>query len=77
MELSRTYEPYTRLNHPELDGLIKRLDREIDMRGDANVRCLIGARIAATIFRHYTRIDNQDDFMRVFYLLLQESEDVT
>ena len=77
MELSRTYEPYTRLNHPELDGLINRLDREIDMRGDASAYYLVGARTAAIIFRHYSRIANQDDFVRLFNHLIHEWEDVT
>lgn len=76
MELSRTYEPYTRLNHPELDGLINRLDREIDMHGDAGARYLVGARAVVVIFRHYERIANQDDFVRLFNHLIHEWEDV-
>ena len=69
MTLGRTYEPNTRLDHYELDGLINRLDREIAERcesGDPRTPYYVGAKIAMTIVRYHDCVHTQDDFMRIF-----------
>ena len=77
MTLFRAYQPNTRIDHYELDGLINRLDREIDERGedgDVRVPYLVGAFTAMSIMRHHEIVDTQDDFMRLFYKVLAELE---
>ena len=77
MALFRTYQPNTRFDHFEMDGLISRLDREIAERGengDASTPYLVGARIAMHIARHHEFVDTQEDFMRLFDRALDELE---
>ena len=67
MALFKTYQPYTRFGHYELDGLISRLTREIDEHeGVTDVDCYVGARIAMSIARYHEFVDTQEDFMRLF-----------
>jgi len=75
MTLFRTYQPNTRFDHFEMDGLINRLDREIEERGengDASTPYLVGARIAMHIARYHEFVDTQEDFMRLFDKALDE-----
>ena len=77
MALFRTYQPNTRFDHFEMDGLINRLDREIGERGengDASTPYLVGARIAMHIARYHEFVDTQDDFMHLFDKALDELE---
>ena len=77
MTLFRTYQPNTRLDHYDLDGLIARLDREVDElgeAGDARTPYYVGAEIAMTIARFHEFVDTQDDFMRLFVRALDEFE---
>ena len=75
MTLFRTYQPNTRLDHYDLDGLISRLDREIvDQEDEQLALCYIGARIALSIARHHEFVDTQEDFMRLFARALENME---
>ena len=76
MALFRTYQPNTRMDHYELDGLITRLDREIaehGEEGDEMTPYYVGARVAIYIARHHEFVDTQDDFMRLFDLKVAET----
>ena len=77
MALFRTYQPNTRFDHYEMDGLINRLGREIDERGeagDASTPYLVGALIAMHIARYHEFVDTQEDFMRLFDRALEDLE---
>ena len=79
MTLFRHYQPNTRLDHYELDGLLKRLDREIAEKGEngeSDVPYYVGARIAMSICRHHEFVDTQDDFVNIFRKYLDELEGV-
>ena len=67
MALFRTYQPNTRFDHFEMDGLISRLNRHIEEHpDDENIDLYRGARIALSIARFHEFVDTQDDFMRLF-----------
>ena len=77
MTLFRTYQPNTRFDHYEMDGLINRLDNEIAERGDAGdatTPYYVGARIAMHIARYHEFVDTQEDFMRLFERALEDLE---
>jgi len=77
MALFRTYQPYTRLGHFEMDGLLSRLDREIEERGEngeASTPYYVGARIAVHIARYHEFVDTQEEFMLLFDRALAELE---
>ena len=77
MALIRHYQPNTRLDHYELDGLLKRLDREIaelGEAGDASTPYHVGAHIALNILRHHEHVETQDDFVNIFRKYLDELE---
>ena len=79
MTLFRHYQPNTRVDHFELDGLLSRLDREIAQMGEdgeADTPYYVGARIALSIIRHHERIEEQDSFMALFKKYLSELEGV-
>ena len=66
MTLSRAYRPYTRIEHFDLDGLLNRLDREMDEGGNGiPVDYLFGAYSALSILRYHEFVDTQEDFMRL------------
>lgn len=63
------YQPSTRLDHYELDGLLNVLDRKIAEHGEAgeyDTAYYVGAWLACSIFRHHEFVETQDDFMRLF-----------
>lgn len=73
MALFRTYQPNTRFDHFEMDGLISRLERETEEReDDPNLAYYVGALIAMRIARFHEFVDTQDDFMRLFVRALEE-----
>ena len=75
MPLSIHYPASTRLEHPYLEGLITRLDREIAEKGEngeADTPYYVGARIAASIWLYHTRVESQDDFINIFRKYLDE-----
>ena len=75
MALFKTYQPYTRLGHYEMDGLLNRLDREIEERGengDIETLYYVGARIAVYIARYHEFVDTQEDFMQLFQRALDD-----
>ena len=77
MTLARHYQPNTRLDHYELDGLLNRLDREIaelGEAGDASTAYFVGLRIGVSIFRFHGHVETQDDFVNVFRKYLSELE---
>lgn len=77
MTLFRRYQPNTRMDHFELDGLINRLDREIAELGevgDASTPYYVGDRLAMHICRHHEYVEMQDDFMNIFRKYLNELE---
>ena len=77
MTLFRHYQPNTRVDHFELDGLLSRLDREIAQMGEdgeADTPYYVGARIAASIWRHHERVETQDDFINIFRKYLKDLE---
>ena len=74
--LSRHYQPSTRINHFELDGLIAALRRQED-EVDYTLRdAYTGALIALQIFRYHEFLDTQADFMRLFEHYLQQELEV-
>ena len=77
MALCKTYRPYTRLEHFELDGLLSVLDREIAQRGEdgeADTLYYEGVHDAISIIRYHEFVDTQDDFMRLLARLHDERE---
>ena len=75
MALFRTYQPNTRFDHYEMDGLISRLNRHIDEHpDDENIDLYTGARIALSIARFHEFVDTQDDFMRLFEHYVETGE---
>lgn len=73
MALFRTYQPNTRFDHFEMDGLISRLERETEERqDDPTLAYFIGALIAMRIARFHEFVDTQEDFMRLFERALEE-----
>lgn len=69
------YQPSTRLDHYELDGLLNVLDRRIAEMGEAgeyNTAYYVGARLACSIFRHHEFVETQDDFMRLFDQIIND-----
>ena len=75
MTLIRHYQPNTRLDHYELDGLLNRLDREIaemGESGDEMTPYYVGARLALRILRHHEHVETQDDFVNLFKKYLSE-----
>ena len=73
MALFRTYQPNTRFDHYEMDGLISRLDRHIEENADdPHIDYYKGARMAMTIARFHEFVDTQEDFMRLFAHALDE-----
>ena len=75
MALFRTYQPNTRFDHYEMDGLISRLDRHIQEHPeDEHIDYYKGAHIAMSIARFHEFVDTQDDFMRLFERALDEME---
>ena len=76
MALFRTYQPNTRFDHFEMDGLISRLEREVEEReDDPNLDYYVGALIAMRIARFHEFVDTQEDFMRLFARALETRED--
>ena len=76
MALFRTYQPNTRFDHYEMDGLISRLSRYIEENADDPlIDCYEGARIAMTIARFHEFVDTQEDFMRLFQHALEEKRE--
>ena len=79
MALIRHYQPSTRLDHYELDGLMKRFDTEIATlveNGESKALCYIGAFVAFDIIRHHEFVEHQDDFMRLFERMIDDLEGV-
>ena len=73
MALFRTYQPNTRFDHYEMDGLISRLDRHIEENADnPHIDYYKGARMAMTSARFHEFVDTQEDFMRLFSRALDE-----
>ena len=79
MTLSRIYMPSTRVEHYELDGLLRVLDRAIaepDEGQEQLIAYYIGAQIALQIIRYHERLETPEDFMFVFnnYLSRREND---
>ena len=77
MTLIRHYQPNTRLDHYELDGLLTRLDREIaelGENGELSTPYYVGASTALRILRYHERVETQDDFINIFRKYLNELE---
>lgn len=75
MTLSRIYLPSTRIEHEELDGLLRILDRAISEHGELGEQITayyVGAQIALQIIRFHERIDTPEDFMLVFNNYLEK-----
>ena len=69
MTLSRIYQPSTRIEHYELDGLLNVLDRTINEHGEngeTDTPYYVGAKIALEMIRKNDRLETQEDFMLVF-----------
>lgn len=77
MALCKTYRPYTRLEHYELDGLLSVLDRTIAQRGEdgeADTLYYEGVHDAISIIRFHEFVDTQYDFMNLINRLRDERE---
>ena len=77
MTLCKTYRPYTRLEHFELDGLLNVLDRkiaEMGEDGEAGTLYYEGVHDAISIFRFHEYVDTQEGFMNLVNRLYDERE---
>ena len=76
MALAKIYQPYTRLNHEELDGLLhilKNTTLELSDNGNTDALLYLGAFFALSILRYHEFVDFPDDFMRLLENLIAEN----
>lgn len=73
MAVTKFYQPYSRVDHYELDGTIKLLGDKVSTMGEAGeVDALYyeGAQDALEIIRGYEFVDKPQDFVRLLGILL-------
>ena len=72
MAVTKFYQPYSRVDHYELDGTIKLLGDKVSTMGEAGeVDALYyeGAQDALEIIRGYEFVDKPQDFLRLLGIL--------
>lgn len=77
MTLSRYYAPSTRIEHAELEGLIRVIDETLD-EGDVTPTeraSYVGCRIALNIFLRHERVEYPIDFLKLFQLYLSQDKE--
>lgn len=78
MAVTKFYQPYSRVDHYELDGTIKLLGDKVSTMGEAGeVDALYyeGAQDALEIIRGYEFVDKPKDFVRILEILLDRRRD--
>ena len=73
MAVTKSYQPYSRVDHYELDGTLKLLGDKVSTMGEAgDVDALYyeGAQDALEIIRGYEFVDKPQDFVRLLGILL-------
>ena len=73
MAVTKFYQPYSRVDHYELDGTLKLLGDKVSTMGEAgDVDALYyeGAQDALEIIRGYEFVDKPQDFVRLLGILL-------